>query len=108
MAQRFRKKPVDILAVRWNGQNIGEILEFVDGKTRLDFSSNAARGELIIETINGDVTVPTGEWIVRGVEGEFYPCRADIFAETYEPADPPVTIEIQGIPKGPVIAEFQK
>ena len=44
-------------------------------------------------TVEGDHTALPGDWIIRGVKGEFYPCKPDIFAATYEPATPPVMEE---------------
>ncbi|MDN6798136.1 MAG: hypothetical protein L0L50_02335 [Propionibacterium sp.] len=45
-----------------------------------------ADGSLIIRTLEGDMRVAPGDYVIRGVRGEFYPCKPDIFAATYEPA----------------------
>ena len=101
---KYRKKPVVIDAVLWTGdeQCLNEIvLPFlIDGKP--DFSHlpkapddphvkqgigyTPALGEVYIPTLEGTMTAKPGDFIIRGVKGEFYPCKPDIFAATYEPA----------------------
>lgn len=80
----FRKKPVVIEAVQWTGENKTEIQSFCpviqDGAP---FKTPA----LFIDTAEGVMRADVGDWIIRGVKGEFYPCKPDIFAATYEPAD---------------------
>jgi len=79
---RFRKKPVVIEAVQWNG-NWSEMLRFVVAQ------GGAAHTEgdlLLIQTLEGKMVARPGWWIIRGVKGEFYPCEPEIFEETYEPA----------------------
>lgn len=80
---KFRKKPVEIEAVQWMGSNTVEISKFV-GESLDNISSPPYTGILIIETLEGDMKASKGDWIIRGVKGEFYPVRGDIFAETYE------------------------
>lgn len=95
---QFRKKPVIISAVRWAGTNLHEVLPFIqDGKE--DFSHLPApkdgaapgigllpiSGELVIPTHSGDQLAEIGDWIIRDIAGEFYPCKPDIFDATYEP-----------------------
>lgn len=80
MVRQFRKKPVVILATQWTGENAGEVNYFcpaavVDEKTKT----------VKISTLEGDHTASKGDWIIRGIAGEFYPCKPDIFASTYEP-----------------------
>jgi hypothetical protein len=80
---RFRKKPVEIEAVRWTGENGGEIAAFI---TTGEWADPAASdGHLLIVTLEGPMRANVGDWIIRGVAGEFYPCKPDIFAATYEP-----------------------
>ena len=96
---KFRKKPVVIDAVRWTGANVEEVLPFIqDGKP--DFSHlpnngvyvvsgvghSPVDGILDIPTLEGTMSARPGDWIIRGVKGEFYPCKPDIFEVTYEPA----------------------
>lgn len=85
---RYRKKPVEIDAVQWTGDNTGEIAAmFADGLKGV--SPIGRTGEkLVIRTLEGTMTASRGDWVIRGVRGEPYPCRDDIFRETYEPAAP--------------------
>lgn len=78
----FRKKPVTVEAVQWDGTNIAEIwsvfgTEDIYGSTELD-------PELLIYTLEGEMHASPGDWIIRGVEGELYPCKPNIFKITYE------------------------
>jgi hypothetical protein len=87
----YRKKPVIIEAVRWNGKYTDgtewpdwfreAILSGV-AHTSLDLSSSS----LIIKTLEGDHEARVGDMIIQGVKGELYPCKSDIFAATYVPA----------------------
>ena len=103
----FRKKPVVIEAVRWTGDNLDAVQAFdpraYEGWFDSDVRWNAGSGApmppayLIIPTLEGDHRAHVGDWIIRGVEGEFYPCKPDIFAQTYEPAErPPSGDDVEG------------
>ena len=76
---RFRKKPVEIDAVLYTGPNFDEIEEFVGGDAEF------RNGELTVATLEGPLHASPGDWIIKGVKGEFYPCKPDIFEATYEP-----------------------
>lgn len=80
MAQKFRKKPVVIEAVQWDGteQAAVQITAFVG----IHIMGNGPNFN--IQTLEGSMMVSPGDWIIRGVKGEFYPCRDDIFQLTYE------------------------
>lgn len=87
---KFKKKPVTIEAVQWNGDNVSEILEFVnhsDIRITSYESEGVQKEELFINTLEGSMHASEGDWIIKGVHGEFYPCKPDIFEETYEPAE---------------------
>lgn len=84
---KFRKKPVVIEARQLTAFNPHEIVAWVN-----DGGGTARRepdwsGWVTIRTLEGDHRAGSGDWIIRGVKGEFYPCKPDIFAATYEPAD---------------------
>lgn len=86
---RFRKLPVEIEAVHYDGTNREEIAAFIGqaGKaieTKLPGPGRGLHDGIIIRTLEGDMTASVGDWIIKGVAGEFYPCRDDIFAATYE------------------------
>lgn len=83
MIRKFRKKPVVIEAIQWLGDNFEELENF--GSDR-DIVSNPD-GTLTIATLEGNHTAQKKDWIIRGVEGEVYPCKPDIFDQTYEEVD---------------------
>ena len=87
---KYRKKPVVIEAVQYKGQSI-TILDFC---TEAECASLMFRPaeyvvdrKVIIATLEGNMEASYGDWIIRGVNGELYPCKPDIFAKTYEPVD---------------------
>lgn len=79
----FRKKPIEIQAVQWTGQNLLEVDEFLGGRQPIDVPEAAIR----LITIHGDAAwARPGDWIIpEPVRGRFYPCAPDIFAATYDP-----------------------
>ncbi len=83
---KFRKKPVVIDAIQWTGDNFRELKEAFGGYCSRRFYIESTRGELdlIIETLEGDMTASMGDWIIKGIAGELYPCKPDIFDATYE------------------------
>ena len=80
---KFRKKPVVIEAVQFTPTSIDEVEEFVGG----DLGTNAD-GETVIATLEGSMIVSLNDWVIKGVKGEFYPCKPDIFEATYEEVAP--------------------
>ena len=78
MIKKFRKKPVTIEAIQWTGKNLSEINNFV-GRSIANKSTI-----IIIHTLEGDMEASMGDYIIKGINGEFYPCKPDIFAKTYE------------------------
>ncbi|MGV9579735.1 hypothetical protein ACWDRZ_24085 [Streptomyces sp. NPDC003509] len=74
---RYRKKPVEIEAVQFTG-NFDELEKFVGGDAEF------RDGQMVIATLEGAMHVSPNDWVIRGVKGEFYPCKPDIFAATYE------------------------
>ena len=79
---KFRKKPVVIDAIQWTGGNYEEIVRQFN-----TLNVHRSVSLLLIETLEGNMTAMVGDWIIRGVRGEVYPCKPDIFAETYEVAE---------------------
>lgn len=77
---KFRKKPVEIEAVEWKGYPTNAMLDHLGGPVIMD----AGSGYIVIETLEGKMHGAPGDWIIKGVKGEFYPCKPDIFAATYE------------------------
>lgn len=82
---KYRKKPVVIEAVQFTGKNKEEIVLFIDGGTQVYDEPHGRPGLLILAREGLEVAAP-GDWIIKGVIGEFYPCEPDVFAATYEPA----------------------
>ena len=83
---KFRKKPVVVEAMEYNGKNVQEALDFCDPvksiEDRRDFLSEE---DFVIKTLEGAMLVSKGDWIIKGIKGEFYPCKPDIFEATYKP-----------------------
>ena len=79
---KYRKKPVEIDAERFSDESVsGRLAEWCGG-------SNEDRPDQIqIPTLEGTMTAQVGDWIIKGVQGEFYPCKPDIFAQLYTRAD---------------------
>ena len=78
MSKKYRKKPVVIEAIQWIGNNLSEIDNLI-GRT-VDNKETT----LVIHTLEGDMEASIGDYIIKGVNGEFYPCKPDIFDKTYE------------------------
>lgn len=86
MILKYRKKPVVIEAVQFLDDTQDVCLNFAGNGTRncfhdFDWESNPI---LKIKTLEGVMTANIGDWIIKGVSGEFYPCKPDIFEKTYE------------------------
>lgn len=81
---KFRKKPVVIDAVQWTGTkpSEAEVLDFVKPTVGVLVIGL----QVMIPTLEGTMRGDVGDWIIRGVKSELYPCKPDIFAATYEPA----------------------
>ena len=90
MIQKFRKKPVIVEAIQYQFYNKEEIDEFVGqqlGEYTREISYNNFDTYLIIPTLEGNMEASIGDYIIKGVNGEFYPCKPDIFEKTYEKVD---------------------
>lgn len=78
MMMKYRKKPVVIEAVQWNGENWNELVEF-GCLCAQDQDDN-----ILIPTLEGVLYANVGDYIIKGVAGEFYPCKPEIFKATYD------------------------
>jgi hypothetical protein len=89
--RRYRKKPVVVEAVRWMGDNEDELLDFTGYRVFNTIAPEDREGdvertaEVWDDLHNTWVAVYTGQWVIKGVKGEFYPCADDVFEATYEP-----------------------
>ena len=87
MIQRARKKPVEVDVVQFLGHNASLIEKFVGDKLaalKRETDGNAKVIGLTVSTLEGDMRAGINDWIIKGVNGEFYPCKPDIFDKTYE------------------------
>ena len=99
--KKYRKKPVVVEAMQWNGKNLMEIECFRKGGSLQGFRKSIAENTqeflrwdeyerivaekgLRIQTLEGEMKADIGDYIIKGVNGEFYPCKPDIFEKTYE------------------------
>lgn len=82
--RNWRKKPVVVEAIQFTGDNLIRMELFVDCGRYGDDD-----GHFYIQTLEGEMRVDLGDWVIKGVKGEFYPCKPDIFEITYEPASTP-------------------
>lgn len=80
---KFRKKPVIIEAIQWIGINFIEIDNFIT----VYHETYPSQGKINIPTLEGIMEASEGDWIIKGINGEFYPCKSDIFEKTYEEID---------------------
>ena len=85
----YRKKPVVIEAIQWDGNNQGEIADFMKVMIRTKTSPEQGNpsGKITIETLEGDMTASVGDFIIKDpfdLKRGFYPCKPDIFEKTYE------------------------
>lgn len=81
---KYRKKPVVIEAIQFTGWNWTECRQFMSDKSLVFTQEMSKQESLSIETLEGTMTANIGDYIIKGVQGEFYPCKPDIFEMTYE------------------------
>lgn len=88
---KYRKKPVIIEAIQWNENNLEEVMKFIGSEFRYEANTSYATdkfvyfdGRLLLHTLEGTMQVSLGDYIIKGIKGELYPCKPDIFEETYE------------------------
>lgn len=110
---KFRKKPVVIEAILYAGKGNmdprGDVPDWLWEAFEKDVARSTNGGDpLLLSTLEGDLTVSPGDWIIQGVKGELYPCKPDIFAVLYDPepagalgaGEPPADLQ-------PILAEMQ-
>jgi hypothetical protein len=94
MIKKYRKKPVEIEALQYTGDNLEEMLNFTGKhpkfdqwfKSLEDYQMHVLNDRMIFKvfTLEGVMEASIGDYIIKGVKGEFYPCKPDIFEMTYE------------------------
>lgn len=83
MIKKFRKKPVIIEAIQLTKDNVVDVLSFCNNGDNI-VASNEDDAGISISTLEGTMIASLGDYIIKGVKGEFYPCKSDIFEQTYE------------------------
>ena len=91
MILKAQKKPVIVEVCQWTGHNPEEMMTFC-GKAahdiyQINLANMPVEYSLIIKTLEGNMRAEPGDYIIKGVHGEFYPCKPDVFEETYEIID---------------------
>ena len=94
MIKKYVKKPVEVKAIQLKEDNIIEVFDFLDGANYKETKSSEEledfskamleQGYIEIETLEGMMKASFGDYIIKGIKGEFYPCKPDIFQATYE------------------------
>lgn len=89
-AQRYRKKPIEIDAMRLTAENAKDVCDWMQSSYVLGHAPESHQGHgigehgvIVILTLEGEMTAEVGDWIIRGIQGEFYPCKPEIFEATY-------------------------
>ena len=80
---KYKSKPVVIEAIQWTGENLDELCQFVPQ----EFRHNKIHEAIGIATLEGVLFFKESDWIIKGTEGEFYPCKDSVFRRKYEPAE---------------------
>lgn len=89
MIKRYKTKPCEIEAIQWTGSNLKEVLEFANNKIIYNEITAKGSGELLgyeisIKTLEGIMLAGKGDFIIKGLRGEFYPCKPYVFKKKYE------------------------
>lgn len=84
--KRFRKKPVVIEAMQFTDDNKNQVFNWITCNVVPAWDTNG-NPALKIQTLEGDMLAQLGDWVIKGVKGEFYPCKEDIFLATYDQVD---------------------
>lgn len=77
---KYRRLPIEIEAIQWLGNNFIDIDNFIT----IHHETYPSQNKIIIPTLEGNMEASYGDYIIKGINGEFYPCKPDIFEKTYE------------------------
>lgn len=80
--KNYTKKPVTIEAIQWTGGNLIDIINFAESSVTVKWASG--NDELLIHTLEGNMIASKYDYIIKGIDGEFYPCKPSIFERTYD------------------------
>lgn len=95
MVKKYRKKPVEIQAMLWDGNNHRAMFDFLEGEEASNkhmdsvgknfyIDHKKVDGGLVIKTLEGEHIASIGDYIIKGIKGEFYPCKPDVFEKSYD------------------------
>ena len=84
MIKKYRTKPCEIEAIKWTGNNFEEIFKFTNCRAYMKLMYSSMKEELIIVTLEGNMMASVGDFIIKGLKGEFYPCKPDVFNKKYQ------------------------
>lgn len=90
---KYRKRPVEVQAIQWfdTPESTKEVAEFKPDGVAFVETKPDGRRRLQIPTLEGTMEATPGDWIIKGIQGEIYPCKPEIFHATYEPASKQMT-----------------
>jgi hypothetical protein len=81
---KVRKRPIAVEAMQYTGGNRRELQRWMVDSAQASAQSADTDDRFRIATLEGEMTVSVGDWVIKGIQGEFYPCKPDIFLATYE------------------------
>lgn len=85
MINKARKKPIEIEFIEYTDDtNIVDLYDWSNDQIEIVFEIDTLQKRLYVNTLEGDMLVNTGDYIIKGINGEVYPCKPDIFYKTYE------------------------
>jgi hypothetical protein len=87
---RYRKRPIEVEAMQYDGTNFNALWDFTGRSAHIkEIIGPHAPLALAVYTLEGVMKADVGDWIIKGIQGEYYPCKPDIFEQTYEPVQLP-------------------
>ncbi len=90
---KYRKKPLVIEAIQWTGDNFQDVMLFAAGASIAhDFVDDV----ITIPTLEGQMEASKGDWIIKGIVGEFYPCKPNVFRDSYDLVGPTESTPVDG------------
>lgn len=88
LPNKYNKKPVQIDAIQFDGKNSDDVLRFINSGEKKNGKYDEKENVILIETLEGTMKASVSDFVIKGVKGEFYPCKEDIFYQTYNRNDP--------------------
>ena len=84
MIKKYKTKPCEIEAIKWDGNNFEEVSKFANNKVHMELLFGSMDYGLVVDTLEGYMLASEGDFIIKGLRGEFYPCKPDVFYKKYE------------------------